>query len=257
MCEGMHEPKDSPELDTGVPIVWPGIHGRFLVDVTLARIGAQPSVTQYRKIPLEGSPSSPGAMEDVATKNLILQHRHEVAKEDVLTKMGDRIPTANGGRYVGTSVCGGCHAPALVAWQKSKHAQAWKTLEDAARASSSRRLRQARYGWPVTAYPDCVGCHVVGYGQVSGFVNPTKTANLTDVGCESCHGPGSAHVEARSQGKPLTAGKMGGARPACAPAATTSSSPELRLHGALEEDRAREVIWCQTQTHRRRRWVWV
>ena len=55
--------------------------------------------------------------------------------------------------------------------------------------------RGDRYGWPVTHYPDCVTCHVVGYRYQSGFVNPEETPELKDVGCEQCHGPGSKHVE--------------------------------------------------------------
>ena len=52
----------------------------------------------------------------------------------------------------------------------------------------------SRYGWPVTQYPDCVACHVVGYGDQSGFASPETTRNLADVGCERCHGAGSAHA---------------------------------------------------------------
>jgi len=28
----------------------------------------------------------------------------------------------------------------------------------------------------------------------SGFISKEKTPNLTDVGCENCHGPGSEHI---------------------------------------------------------------
>ena len=72
-------------------------------------------------------------------------------------------------------------------WQKSKHAGAWETLERAQKDTD-------RYGWPVTEYPDCISCHVVGYREKSGFVNHAQTPDLSDVGCERCHGPGSAHV---------------------------------------------------------------
>ena len=68
----------------------------------------------------------------------------------------------------------------------------------------------ARYGWPVTQYPDCVSCHVVGYGDASGFTNPETTAQLANVGCERCHGAGSAHSAAPATSR---MGKVGGGTP--------------------------------------------
>jgi hypothetical protein len=42
----------------------------------------------------------------------------------------------------------------------------------------------------------CVSCHVTGYGKPSG-ATVTHNEGLVDVGCESCHGPGSFHVQDR------------------------------------------------------------
>ena len=210
LAEGDHDPASACEYESGVPIVWPGTRGRFLVDAWLTRTGGEPKITRYRVIGLEGSASSPGAMEDQATKGEILRHRHEVAKEDLLTAMAGQRPTANGAAFVGTETCGECHVPALLAWKKSKHAGAWQTLEDAASGKlKHKNSDKPRYGWPTTAYPDCVGCHVVGYGQVSGFVNPQKTPQLGNVGCESCHGPGSRHVDSKRGKLPPDQGIMG------------------------------------------------
>ena len=39
----------------------------------------------------------------------------------------------------------------------------------------------------------CVGCHVTGYSQPGG-ASVVHNEGLTDVGCESCHGPGSLHA---------------------------------------------------------------
>ncbi|MCL4218358.1 MAG: hypothetical protein KJ052_15330 [Candidatus Hydrogenedentes bacterium] len=42
--------------------------------------------------------------------------------------------------------------------------------------------------------PACVACHVTGYGTSLGYQLQRPLPTLEHVGCESCHGPGSAHV---------------------------------------------------------------
>ncbi|MBK8978141.1 MAG: hypothetical protein IPM29_19725 [Planctomycetes bacterium] len=181
-----HEPPRAPELVDGVPLVHPGIRGRFVVDVTIERGPDGPRVTDYEAIPLAGSGDRPDRFEDAEMRELVLAHRFEVRDDDTRARMAERRATATGARYTGNASCAGCHTDAFIAWQGSKHAHAWETLEKAA---------EDRYGWPVTHYPDCIACHTVGYGEVSGFVDPERTPELRGVGCEECHGPGSAHVD--------------------------------------------------------------
>ncbi len=53
----------------------------------------------------------------------------------------------------------------------------------------------------------CIKCHVTGYGKPGGYVIPDlndKKAvrlakRLAGVGCESCHGPGSAYVKLHTE----------------------------------------------------------
>lgn len=83
--------------------------------------------------------------------------------------------------YAGAAACARCHATAMAFWRATKHARALATLEAAHRGRS----------------PACVGCHVTGYFQPGGTEElAVATTRLRDVGCESCHGPGSAHVAA-------------------------------------------------------------
>jgi hypothetical protein len=90
--------------------------------------------------------------------------------------------------YVGTAACARCHAAADTFWRGTKHARALATLEAAHRGRS----------------PACVGCHVTGYLRPGGSdALAVVTTRLRDVGCEACHGPGAAHVEA-----PREAGKI-------------------------------------------------
>jgi hypothetical protein len=94
--------------------------------------------------------------------------------------------------YVGSERCGDCHAAAYKVWEKSKHAHAYKALVDA-KFPSGRQYD-----------PECIVCHTVGFPHKTGFMDPPAGANpaniakhnqkLRDVGCESCHGPGSVHA---------------------------------------------------------------
>lgn len=199
---GWVEPGGSPLLVGGVPLVFAGIRGRVLLDVWLHRDGKDPRAV-CELVPLAGSKTVPGGGGDPQVKDVILDHRRQVKADDVLGKMARQLPTPNGAAYVGTSQCKVCHATAWQAWSKSKHGHAWKTLVDA-------EADPKRYGWPVTAYPDCVGCHVVGHREQTGFVSFEDTPDLADVGCERCHGPGSDHM---ASGGTKKLGIIGGIAP--------------------------------------------
>ena len=195
------EPPGSSERIGGVPVVFPGIRGRMLLDVTLARTTDGPALTTYDIIALRGSETKPGAGEDPSVRAMLLEHRNQVAEDDIQEKMAEQLPTPNGLAYVGSEQCRSCHSEAYDIWERSKHATAWTTLE---------RGEIERYHAPVTQYPDCISCHVVGFREKSGFVNIKQTPHLGGVGCERCHGPGSAHV-ADPQ---IKMGKVGNGLPA-------------------------------------------
>ncbi|MFN7965168.1 MAG: multiheme c-type cytochrome [Acidobacteriota bacterium] len=115
--------------------------------------------------------------------------------------------------FVGVGACTACHAPVIGQWTKSKHALAWKTLE------------QAEGGEPKQL--QCFGCHSVGFGQPSGFRNARETPHLSSVGCESCHGPGSAH---RSNPE-ATYGKT--TMSTCTACHTAETDPDFNYYEAL------------------------
>ena len=80
--------------------------------------------------------------------------------------------------YVGSQTCESCHKSEFAWWSGHKHGIAYKTLED--------QHKQFNLS--------CVGCHVTGYNQPGGST-VVHNEGLTNVGCESCHGPASFHVE--------------------------------------------------------------
>ncbi len=199
---GWVEPGGSPLLVGNVPLVFAGIRGRVLLDVWLHRDAKGPHAV-CELVPLAGSKTVPGGGGDPQVKDVILDHRRQVKDDDVLGKMARQLPTPNGAAYVGTSQCKVCHLADWEVWSKSKHAVAWETLVDAEKDPK-------RYGWPVTAYPDCVSCHVVGHREQTGFVSFEDTPDLADVGCERCHGPGSDHMASGGKKK---LGIIGGIAP--------------------------------------------
>jgi hypothetical protein len=87
------------------------------------------------------------------------------------------VPKGEAG-YVGSARCGECHEQAHSWWRGHEHGRAYATLEE--------RNKQFSLS--------CVGCHVTGYGKPGGAA-VVQNAGLVDVGCESCHGPGSLHAE--------------------------------------------------------------
>ena len=117
-----------------------------------------------------------------------------------------------GAHYVGSDKCFQCHKSEHKIWQASSHAKAFATLVNADRP----RLRQFD--------PECVMCHTTGFkhhegwnelprdqlkalannkaGAVGAIQDALKAQNakLEGVGCESCHGPGSAHVHVQQNG---------------------------------------------------------
>lgn len=94
------------------------------------------------------------------------------------------------GAFVGSEKCKECHEKSYIIWKKSWHAKAYETLT---------ALKPPR-----NFDPECVSCHVVGWHPTehfpykTGYEGPEKTPHLTATGCETCHGPGGAHVHAEN-----------------------------------------------------------
>ncbi|KKN87905.1 hypothetical protein LCGC14_0254360 [marine sediment metagenome] len=81
-------------------------------------------------------------------------------------------------KYIGTGKCRACHMDEYRVWRTTKHSKNFGDLEGDERSNA-----------------DCIQCHTTGYGE-GGFVSEEETPDLTDTGCEACHGPGSLHAEA-------------------------------------------------------------
>jgi hypothetical protein len=87
--------------------------------------------------------------------------------------------------FSGDASCAKCHKPAMAFWKTTVHARAWKTIVDGGK----------------TGITECVNCHVTGFGEVGGS-SLGHVKGLTNVQCETCHGPGSLHVKAEGLEEP-------------------------------------------------------
>lgn len=121
----------------------------------------------------------------------------------VLTELPIDPPGGGGARYVGAKACGECHTQAYEKWKSTPHAHAYESLKQAHGGFSDHVLNRV-------FDPECLACHVTGWAPQrvlrfrSGFVNSefledelqqTHSKQLQGQQCESCHGPGSRHIE--------------------------------------------------------------
>jgi hypothetical protein len=147
---------------------------------------------KYQLIPLTEDFITPDEkVEGHAVLNLLEQYALEVKKQNFLAQFTARpqphaaqiqFPNANL-TFIGSERCQACHPAEYQAWKDSKHSHAMEALEKYATRPSNRQFDG-----------ECVVCHSVGFGLVSGHINDEKTPHLRHVGCESCHGPGSGHA---------------------------------------------------------------
>ncbi|MFH2000790.1 MAG: multiheme c-type cytochrome [Planctomycetota bacterium] len=153
----------------------PGDRGRFLIWCRIS-LGDQgmPTASEPVQEPLElHYPES-----DVI-QTYMEWYKERVIGEDVLAGMVELLPAPKGSPYLGGETCILCHEKACATWTASTHSHAYKTLIDVNRAFD----------------PECVSCHSIGFGFKTGFRGYDETPGLVNVGCESCHGPCSDHVE--------------------------------------------------------------
>ena len=122
----------------------------------------------------------------VKDQNLLAQFLVSDHKNQVILRQ-KQIET----KYVGSERCADCHAHAHAIWADAnnkglKHSNALETLVKA----KDPGLRSFD--------GECLQCHTTGFKHTTGYNDkdtPERTKKLLHhVGCESCHGPASAHV---------------------------------------------------------------
>lgn len=158
-------PAEQIEKVSDCVLISPSERGKFLVKLTWTGKEFQnPKVIEL----------GPEHQDDPVATRLFKNYVERVKGENLL----DRIPREASATFAGSQACASCHSDAFEVWKNSAHSHALATLEKEGQDRD----------------PDCTGCHVVGLTSKGGFISRKETPKLTDVGCESCHGPGAEHV---------------------------------------------------------------
>lgn len=192
------EPPQYPEViekdGAKTLLVQVGHKGRYVGALGVFRKGDGSFDLQYQLVPLGEEFLTPEG-DDAAKANAVLamleEYTKTVKERNYLAKVARTPHSAQLQKpelnlsYVGSDRCLGCHAGEFAKWKDSKHGHAYEGLEVYAKRPGNRQFD-----------PECIVCHTVGYGIKTGFESTEKTPGLKDVGCESCHGPGSGHMSA-------------------------------------------------------------
>jgi hypothetical protein len=138
---------------------------------------------------------------------------------------------AKAAEYVGVNKCKMCHMKQYKAWQETRHSNALVNLgkADAKAAGDVAAKLKVELKGPAAQNDACVSCHVTGFHLAGGYpgADSTKTAVVSNVTCEACHGPGSLHAAAPMAEKKKFINRMVSAN-MCMQCHTPAMSPNFK-----------------------------
>ncbi|MCS7047001.1 MAG: hypothetical protein NZO58_11650 [Gemmataceae bacterium] len=183
------EPPSQPRDVAGVRVITVGHKGKYVGVLGVWKKGER-FETKYEMV-LVGPEYEP--RNDNPVTKLMDDYAERVKARELSTHFGlarhkTQVLLPQGAKYIGSEACASCHQHAYDIWEKSKHAHAYDTLVEATKPA----LRQFD--------GECLLCHTTGFPYETGFNDPQVRRQprlqkkLLHVGCESCHGPGSAHA---------------------------------------------------------------
>lgn len=127
--------------------------------------------------------------------------------------------------YVGAAACKACHSSSHADWMETGHAKAFTVLKEYPNGDMSGNAL-------------CQKCHTVGFGK-GGFIDEATTPHLIGVQCESCHGPGSAHIMGGGDKTKILAFPNNVSSLVCGSCHNSAHNPQMSdwdksLHGEIE-----------------------
>lgn len=105
------------------------------------------------------------------------------------------VLAATNHKYVGAKKCSMCHKSESKGnqygqWLSTKHSRAYETL---AGTEAQETAKKSGVSVNPQEAPECLKCHVTGYGQDAGLFN-AGFVKADGVQCEACHGAGSDYM---------------------------------------------------------------
>lgn len=187
--------ESAPEFVNGALILRIGKSGEQLARVHLPAVGCEPlppGVLSLSPLTDETRLDAPLQAAIDSLGRQFKERRSELRRH----RAASRVGALGGESYLGVGLCARCHADIAARWAETRHANAHGTLIDAGRHRE----------------PECLRCHVTGFGQPGGFV-PEKYdlegeaialsgGLLRGVQCEACHGMGTRHGTGAGWAKP-------------------------------------------------------
>jgi hypothetical protein len=180
---GAEEPPRQPKKIEGsnALLIEAGHKGMYVI---VLGIYDDPAQVRYQRVPLDSRFADSPAMQAKLTS-----YQQEL-ETMTLAGLGLRGTTHPDGDFAGSAACADCHTKAWEVFEKTPHAHATDTL--------------VKLDPPRHFDPECLSCHVTGWNPQeyipykSGYMGLTETPELTQNGCENCHGPAAAHVKVES-----------------------------------------------------------
>jgi len=104
--------------------------------------------------------------------------------------------------YVGSKKCKKCHIKQYKSWEKTRMSHAFEILVPGQHKEAKEKFH-VDVTTDFTKNAKCLKCHTVGFGKEGGYAtaDPSdkkatrRAKKLMGVGCECCHGPGSAYIK--------------------------------------------------------------
>ncbi|MDH5182792.1 MAG: multiheme c-type cytochrome [Gammaproteobacteria bacterium] len=168
------EPVATPEGRMKRPYILAAGHRGQRLGVAQFTLGVKPQLLHNRSIALSKAvPDHPALIALYQSYDKEVTHWYRQKSKRMKQAGAEASP------YATVSSCQKCHGSVAQIWQKSRHAKAVQSLQQAGKDQD----------------PECLVCHTTGMGKRGGFISRDINPQLENVQCEACHGAARKHAE--------------------------------------------------------------